>query len=137
MRARAPACTPCSRTRRGGVLALCLALFLAPLAAVAADWAFDPAEPGPDLPPAGRSLFDHLVYDGAVPLGFDALRARLAALTQPAPEAAVPGLKQVLIPLGRSLQRSAAAPEVFASPRVVLAVDEPPRAPPGQAGLLL
>jgi hypothetical protein len=31
-------------------------------------------------------------------------------------------LAQVLIPLGRALQRNAAAPDYFASPRLVLAV---------------
>jgi hypothetical protein len=53
-------------------------------------WAFDPAEPGPDRPPVGRSLFDRLFVaerDGAavtdVPYPFAALRERLASTLGP------------------------------------------------------
>lgn len=95
-------------------------------------WAADPALPGPDLPPAGRSLFDFVattevdgrrVYD--IPFPFEAFIARVAARTGCAADA--PCVKPVLIPLGRSLQRTAAAPEFFKYPRAVIAVDgEPP-----------
>ena len=99
-------------------------------------WAFDPAQPGPDRPPLGRSLFDHLVAaerDGAavtdVPFPFAALRQRL--MEHLGPDAANSGvLAQVLIPLGRALQRNAAAPDYFASPRLVLAVVGDPLSPP-------
>lgn len=76
-------------------------------------------DPGPQHPAAGRSVFDELF---ATPSGYDipfpferiieALDARLAparALT-------------ALIPLGRSLQRYAADPDYFASPRLVVAI---------------
>ena len=39
-------------------------------------WVLDPGAPGPDLPPAGRSLFDHLfAHDGdyRIPFPFPAL----------------------------------------------------------------
>ena len=81
-------------------------------------WAADPAAPGPSLPPVGRSLFDFVAADG-VPYPFDALVRKIEARAGCAPGACV---KPVLIPLGRSLQRTAAAPDFFAFPRVVVAV---------------
>ncbi|HYN20188.1 MAG TPA: hypothetical protein VE078_04450, partial [Thermoanaerobaculia bacterium] len=86
-------------------------------------WAVDPQNPGPSLPPAGRSLFDFLTVReeaGArvqrVPFPFSALLAEVEArLDRP--------LQRVLIPLGRSLQRSAAGPDLFRYPRAVAAVD--------------
>jgi mono/diheme cytochrome c family protein len=99
-------------------------------------WAFDPGEPGPDRPPVGRSLFDRLFAaerDGTtvtdVPFPFAALRQRL--MGHLGPDAANSDvLAQVLIPLGRALQRNAAAPDYFASPRLVLAVVGDPLSPP-------
>jgi hypothetical protein len=70
-----------------------------------------PATPDPDLPPAGRSLFDALVANPPFP--FEALLARLQSRLGP--------YESVLIPLGRSLQRSAAAPNFFRYPRAVAA----------------
>ncbi|MFL6290379.1 MAG: hypothetical protein ACJ759_05745, partial [Thermoanaerobaculia bacterium] len=78
------------------------------------EWAVDPQEPGASLPPAGRSLFDHLFAREGVPFPFAELLARIE---QRSP------LKKVLIPLGRSLQRNAADPEFFRYPRAVVAVD--------------
>ncbi|HQR10983.1 MAG TPA: hypothetical protein PLW68_06615 [Casimicrobiaceae bacterium] len=91
----------------------------------------DPVFPGEDLPPRGRSLFDFLVAekrDGkivrAVPFPFTALLQRVDAQMRPLQERK--GTPAVLIPLGRSLQRMAAAPDFFAYPRVVVAaVGEP------------
>ena len=74
------------------------------------DWVINPDQPGPNIPPTGRSLFDYLVRD-AVPFPFTALTARVN--TQLA----------VLIPLGRSLQRNAAKPDFFRFPRAVIAAD--------------
>jgi hypothetical protein len=107
-----------------------------------AAWVVDPRDPGPALPPGGRSLFDFLVtrseggrkvYD--VPYPFAALTRRIAGRLG---EAAVgPPLKMVLIPRGRSLQRDAARPDFFRFPRAVVAVDAEPRVGPGQPGVLL
>ncbi|MGH8665277.1 MAG: hypothetical protein ACREUX_13535 [Burkholderiales bacterium] len=81
-----------------------------------------------DLPPAGRSLFDHLTsrsIDGhsvqRIPYPFEAL---LAALEHHAGTDSLgrPGLAAVLIPLGRSLQRNASAGDYFRHPRVVVAI---------------
>lgn len=96
----------------------------------APTWVIDPAVPGEDLPPVGRSLFDQLfAVDRSgktsieLPFPFPALLARLDAQLVDDPGSALPPAKRVLIPLGRSLQRTAAAPDYFAFPRVVVAVD--------------
>ena len=93
----------------------------------------DPADPGEHLPSHGRSLFEQMfaVRRGVaaeieVPFPFEALLARIDAQLQRDPASPLPPAKRVLIPLGRSLQRTAAAPDYFASPRVVVAVDSPP-----------
>jgi len=107
-----------------------------------ATWVVNPRQPGPNLPPIGRSLFDFLFTDdrgGApayrIPFPFSALRAELARHLRSSP-ASTP-FQQVLIPLGRSLQRTAAAPEFARYPRVVLAVDGEPAPEPGTAGIFL
>ena len=83
-----------------------------------ASWAIDPAIPGPALPPAGRSLFDFVTADG-IPFPFEALVRKIEARA-----GCKPGdcMTPVLIPLGRSLQRTAAAPDFFAYPRAVVAM---------------
>ncbi len=103
-------------------------------------FAVDPDAPGPDLPPVGRSLFDFLTMqevDGRlvqnVPFPFEALLAQIEAEVG----GAEPTLKEVLIPLGRSLQRNAANPDFFAFPRAVVAVDQGPALRADAAGMLL
>jgi len=79
-----------------------------------------PDAPGQQLPAAGHSLFDELFATGTgydVPYPFERLLAALNARTAPAQA------RTALIPLGRSLQRYAADPDYFASPRLVVAVD--------------
>lgn len=102
--------------------ALIVGVCAIPVAAAATPgqpaWAADPAAPGPSLPPVGRSLFDFVAADG-VPYPFEALVRKIEASAGCAPGTCV---KAVLIPLGRSLQRTAAAPDFFAFPRVVVAV---------------
>jgi hypothetical protein len=75
-----------------------------------------------DLPSAGRSLFDELVGRGRpdrwnIPFPFSKLIASLSQ-TGGCQSRCV---QTVMIPLGRSLQRSAAAPEFFKYPRIVAA----------------
>jgi hypothetical protein len=102
--------------------------------------AVDPDEPGPSLPPVGRSLFDFLTMQEeggrtvqVVPFPFTALLEQIEAEIGD-PE---PSLEKVLIPLGRSLQRNAANPEFFAFPRAVVAVDDGPALRPDRSGMLL
>src|SRR3546814_9629102 len=90
-------------------------------------WAVRASKPGSDKPPAGRSLFDFVatrehdgerVYD--IPFPFEALLQRINA--RAGCGSGNDCLRVVLIPLGRSLQRLAAAPDFFAPPRIVAAV---------------
>jgi len=121
-------------TRAHAALAAGIALATTPFVAhpqPPATWAVNPAAPGPDLPSAGRSLFDFVATverDGAraydLPFPFEALVQRLAA--RAGCPVAAPCARAVLIPLGRSLQRTAAAPAFFESPRVVVAFDGEP-----------
>lgn len=79
-----------------------------------------PDAPGQQLPAAGRSLFDELFATGTgydVPYPFERLLDALNARVAPA------RARTALIPLGRSLQRYAADPDYFASPRLVVAID--------------
>jgi hypothetical protein len=94
----------------------------------------DPRSPGAQLPPEGRSLFDFVAMNG-VAFPFEALLARIADRCES--RAREGCLDAVLIPLGRSLQRAAAAPDYFRYPRVVAAVDGESRARSGDAGMLL
>ncbi len=101
----------------------------------------DPADAGEHRPSVGHSLFEQLFAVGSdgyaqveLPFPFAALLARIDAQLQRDPDSPLPPAKRVLIPLGRSLQRNAAAPDYFAYPRVVVAVDRPPAA---AAALLL
>lgn len=109
----------------------------------AATWSVDPRVPGASLPPIGRSLFDFLMtedVDGKktyrVPFPFEALTQKVEAALEKDASGRSP-LKQVLIPLGRSLQRNAASPQFFKYPRVLVAVDTGPVAQHGYSGMLL
>ncbi len=99
------------------VLMTCCSL-ISPADATTPRWALDPADPGPDLPAEGRSLFDSIAADG-VPFPFETLLSKIERKAGCKPAQCV---SSVLIPLGRSLQRASAAPDFFASPRVVVAV---------------
>ena len=109
-----------------------------------AVWIVDPARPGPDVPPVGRSLFDHLFMvrdeDGSarysIPFPFTALLGRLESLLSPSDNGGG-GVRRVHIPLGRSLHRHAAAPDYFEFPRVVIGINGDPVERHGEAGLML
>jgi hypothetical protein len=132
-------------TLRSVILAGLLALAGGPGATVHAapegrpppDWVIVPSSPGDNLPPVGRSLFDELFAVSAngqgsieLPFPFEALLARLdAQLARDPANPGSPPTRRVLIPLGRSLQRTAAGPDYFAYPRVVVAVDAQPASP--------
>lgn len=113
---------------RTAVAALLLALGCTGIG-LAAEAVINASDVGPDLPPQGRSLFDTLVYTQTaaepaqlqLPFPFSALLGRLRERLGVAPNAPDP-FTAVLLPVGRSLQRHAAAPEFFRSPRVVAAV---------------
>lgn len=81
-----------------------------------------PAPADDDLPPAGHSRFDELVGSAPVPYPFPRLMQAINAQMRHAP-GDLPPLKITLIPLGRSLQKDAGAPDYFKYPRVVAAAD--------------
>ncbi len=84
------------------------------------DWVVDPRVAGPDTPPVGQSLFD-AVAGRPVPFPFPVLLKHI--------ESRIGGnvrYRRVLIPLGRSLQRTAASPDFFEYPRAVVAFDADP-----------
>ncbi len=106
-------------------------------------WVIDPATTGPNLPPVGRSVFDRLfttASDGKIAYDIPFPYTKLIAFVNKRLQAGRSGgepIKQVLIPMGRSLQREAAAPDYFSSPRIVAAIDgEPNLSVPGKPVLL-
>lgn len=128
-------------TLRSAILASLVALAGGPGAGMvaaadsrpAATWVVTPSQPGGNLPPIGRSLFDELFAVSAngqgridLPFPFEALLARIDGMLARDPASNQPASRRVLIPLGRSLQRTAAAPDYFTYPRVVVAVDAQP-----------
>lgn len=107
------------RSLRGGVLLAASLMLGGPAIAGEPALVASPAQPGPQHPPAGQSLFDELF---ATPQGYD-IPFPFARLIEHldgylAPER----VRTALIPLGRSLQRYSADPDYFASPRLVVAV---------------
>jgi len=126
-----------------GTVLACIALAGLGTALVQADelgdWAVQPGMAGDPLPAVGHSLFDQVFAAGGryeIPYPFERLVQRIEAMVQP-DVLGKSGVKRVLIPLGRSLQRSAGAPEFFRFPRVVVAVDGEPRIVQGRAPPLL
>lgn len=106
-------------------------------------WIIDPKSTGPDLPPEGRSLFDFLVAEQQsgkivfhIPFPFSSLLDKIEQ-TLETEQDGYSGIRKVLIPLGRSLQRPAAGKEFFNYPRAVAVVDAEPKERPDHAGLLL
>jgi hypothetical protein len=107
----------------------------------APTWVVSSNAPGAAPPAGGRSLFDFLVTHiqgesgvQSVPWPFTALVQRLENTLGDDDGTA---LAQVLIPIGRSLQRNAANPDFFESPRVVVAVVGDGTADSGESGMLL
>lgn len=111
----------------GMIMGICISLIYVPSAGASDNcvaecpnpsWAVDPAAPGPALPPSGRSLFDFVAADG-IPFPFATLVQKIERQLGCSGGACI---TPVLIPLGRSLQRTAAAPDFFAYPRAIVAV---------------
>ncbi|MBA2253239.1 MAG: hypothetical protein H0W13_11165 [Nitrospirales bacterium] len=105
-------------------------------------WVLDPKDPGANLPPVGRSLFDYVVSETEggkrihhIPFPFTALVERLTQQLESEPGRSP--LKRVLIPLNRSLQRNAARPQFFTFPRAVVGIDTEPAMHVEFSGMLL
>ena len=105
--------------KRAATLSLIGSVLVVPASGAAVPaWAVDPADPGAIRPTQGQSVFDQINADG-VPFPFEALVRKIesAAGCQSGK-----CMTSVLVPLSRSLQRTAAAPDFFAFPRVVAAM---------------
>lgn len=119
---------------------LALLVLLPGMACAAAVPVVDPGNPGPDRPPLGNSLFDHLTTSQGMrrlPFPFTALVELVESKLDGETAYLGETVKKVLIPLGRSLQRNAAAPDYFESPRIVIAVDADPDPAALPTGMLL
>ncbi len=106
------------------------------------SWAADPTVAGPDLPPVGRSLFDFVFTKSAgdtrkydIPFPFTALLNEIR--THLDHRQIMGGTRVAIIPMGRSLQRVAAAPEFFEFPRTVVAVTGEPDTDTRNTGMVL
>lgn len=106
-------------------------------------WIVDPRQTGESLPPEGHSLFDFvftttvdgkLVYD--IPFPYSRLIKKLQTLVDD-DNIYESSVKQVLVPLGRSLARNIARPDFFRYPRVVSIVDTEPKFQKNDPGLML
>ena len=87
-------------------------------------WVTHPENPGDRIPPIGNSLFDQIFKDPygkwILPFPFESLVASLRARVVPDENAE--SVPTVLIPIGRSLHREAAAPDYFRSPRKLITI---------------
>ena len=98
--------------QRAAAVVLIGSVLLVPVSGTAAPaWAVDPVDPGSNRPSTGQSLFDEITADG-VPFPFDAL---VGKIEKKAGCQLARCVTSVLVPLGRSLQRAAAAP-IFCLP---------------------
>jgi hypothetical protein len=115
---------------------LCLSLLQRALAAPA--WIEQASNPGPDVPPIGQSRFDQLFLDPAegyrIPYPFSRL---IETLESGLDNGNNPAVRQVLIPMGRSLQRDTPAPDYFHFPREVIAIEGEPVTSGRDAGMVM
>lgn len=104
----------------------------------APEWIVTASNPGPDTPPAGQSRFDQLFrdIDGGyrIPYPFDLVIEFLEARIDNGGE---PAVREVFVPIGRSLQRDSPAPDYFRFPRRVIAIQGEPVAAGNAAGLAM
>lgn len=105
------------------------------------SWVSHVSSPGPDNPASGVSLFDQLFLKNnqgkkeyAIPYPLEALLADLEKRIDNGKQASVP---QALIPIGRSLQREAAAPDYFHFPKSVITLVGEPVIASGQSASVL
>lgn len=106
-------------------------------------WVVDPRQPEASLPPVGRSLFDFIFTETKngtvsynIPFPYSELINKIESLVQ-SNHLYKSSVKQVLVPLGRSLARNIARPDFFLYPRVVSVVDTEPKAKNKDSGMML
>jgi len=90
-------------------------------------WIEKASRPGPDIAPVGQSRFDQLFLqpNGSyqIPYPFERL---IEALEKQLDNGDNPAVRQVLVPIGRSLQRESPAPEYFRFPRNIITLEGEP-----------
>ena len=121
------------------VLCGCLmALFMTSTVEAAPQWIAHASKPGADTAERGLSRFDQLFLqpDGSyrIPYPISRLVEHLAGLVD---NGAHSGVRRVLVPIGRSLQRRAAAPDYFRLPREIISLEGEPVTAAGEAGRVL
>jgi len=93
----------------------------------AAEWVTHASAPGPDTAPTGESRFDELFRDDEnryrIPYPFSEL---LEFLESKVDNGDASGVRQVFLPIGRSLLRELPAPDFFRFPRAVIALQGEP-----------
>ncbi|HUV20712.1 MAG TPA: hypothetical protein VMZ32_02905 [Gammaproteobacteria bacterium] len=116
-------------SRRFKTLTVLLLLIAGKAALAAPQWVVHTSIASPDLPPVGWSRFDDLFMDAAghyqIPYPFAELVRFLEAKVDNGKRS---GVRQVFIPIGRSLQRDAPAPDFFHFPRALVALQGEPAA---------
>jgi hypothetical protein len=118
-------------------LLLLLAMIL-DYAGAAPRWVEHASIPGPDTPETGQSRFDDLFLLGSgryqIPYPFSNL---VESLESRIDNAGKPGVRLTFIPMGRSLQRDAPAPDYFKFSRAVIALEGEPVTAGNAAGEVL
>jgi hypothetical protein len=101
-------------------------------------WIEQASRPGPDVAPVGQSRFDQLFLqpDGRykIPYPFERL---IEALENRLDNGDNPAVRQVLVPIGRSLQRESPAPDYFHFPRNIITLEGEPITVDRQAGQVM
>ena len=104
-----------------------LALMPCPQAFAAPAWVEQASRPGPDIASIGQSRFDQLFRQETgnyrIPYPFARLIEQLESQLDNGID---PAVRQVFVPMGRSLQRDTPAPDYFLFPRQIIALEGEP-----------
>jgi len=124
--------------RRIKLLLSLLALMLCQDGFAAPAWIEQASRPGPNIASVGQSRFDELFLHEAdkyrIPYPFERL---IEALESRLDNGDHPAVRQVFVPIGRSLQRDTPAPDYFHFPRMVIALEGEPVTTDEQAGQVM
>ncbi len=115
-----------------------VALMPCPQAFAEPAWIEQASRPGPDTASIGVSRFDQVFRQEtghySIPYPFERL---VEALEAQLDNGKIPAVRQVFVPMGRSLQRDAPAPDYFRFPRKVIALEGEPVSVGRQAGQVM
>lgn len=115
-----------------------MALMPCPQAFAAPVWVEQASRPGPDIASIGESRFDQLFRQETgnylIPYPFARLIEQLESQLD---NGINPAVRQVFVPMGRSLQRDTPAPDYFLFPRQIIALAGEPVTVGKQAGQVM